>query len=53
VPIGFAVTVPAEALTSRLQWETLVFALFFGVAVFAFTRWFWHFGLRNYSGASA
>jgi len=53
VPIGFAVTVPAEALTSRLQWPTLVFALGFGVAVFAFTRWFWHWGLRHYSGASA
>ena len=24
VPIAFAVTVPAEALTSRLDWETLV-----------------------------
>lgn len=53
VPIGFAVTVPAEALTSRLQWPTLVFAFAFGVAVFAFTRWFWHWGLRHYSGASA
>jgi len=30
-----------------------VFALGFGCAVFAFTRWFWHFGLRHYSGASA
>jgi hypothetical protein len=27
--------------------------VFFGAAVFAFTRWFWHYGLRNYSGASA
>jgi len=53
VPIGFAVTVPAEALTSRLEWETLVLALVFGAALFAFTRWFWHFGLRHYSGASA
>ena len=53
IPIGFAVTVPAEALTSRLQWPTLVFAFAFGVAVFAFTRWFWHYGLRHYSGASA
>jgi viologen exporter family transport system permease protein len=53
VPIGFAVTVPAEALTSRLQWPTLVFAFAFGAAVFAFTRWFWHYGLRHYSGASA
>ena len=53
VPIGFAVTVPAEALTSRLHWPTLVLALGFGGAVFAFTRWFWGYGLRHYSGASA
>lgn len=53
VPIGFAVTVPAEAVTSRLQWTTLVGAAVFAVALFAFTRWFWRLGLRRYSGASA
>lgn len=53
VPIGFAVTVPAEALTSRLHWTTAVVALAFGAALSLFTRWFWRFGLRRYSGASA
>ncbi len=53
IPIGFAVTVPAQALTSRLHWPTLVLAVAFGCALFAFTRWFWRFGLRHYSGASA
>ena len=53
VPIAFAVTVPAEALTSRLDWETLVLSIVFAVVLFAFTRWFWSFGLRRYSGASA
>ncbi|MDQ3671929.1 MAG: ABC-2 family transporter protein [Actinomycetota bacterium] len=53
VPIAFAVTVPAEALTSRLDWPTLALAAGFAVALFAFTRWFWRFGLRNYTGASA
>jgi ABC-2 type transport system permease protein len=53
VPIGFAVTVPAEAVTSRLHWTTLAGAAAFAVALFAFTRWFWRFGLRRYSGASA
>ena len=53
VPIGFAITVPAEALTSRLTLETLALATGFAVAIFAFTRWFWRFGLRHYSGASA
>ena len=53
VPIAFAVTVPAEAVTSRLEWETLLLSLAFAVFLFAFTRWFWRFGLRHYSGASA
>jgi viologen exporter family transport system permease protein len=53
VPIAFAVTVPAEAVTSRLDWQTLLLAAVFAVVLFAFTRWFWRFGLRNYTGASA
>ena len=53
VPIAFAVTVPAEAVTSRLEWQTLALAGAFAVVLFAFTRWFWRFGLRNYTGASA
>ena len=53
VPIGFAVTVPAEALTSRLTVETLALAAGFALALFLVTRWFWRFGLRHYSGASA
>ena len=53
VPIAFAITVPAEALTSRLDWETIALALGFCAAIFAFTRWWWRFGLRHYTGASA
>ena len=53
VPIAFAITVPAQAVTSRLAWSTVALALVFGVVLFASTRWFWHFGLRRYSGASA
>jgi ABC-2 type transport system permease protein len=53
VPIGFAVTVPAQAMTDRLHWHTVVIALGFAVALAAFTRWFWRFGLKRYSGASA
>jgi ABC-2 type transport system permease protein len=53
VPIGFAVTVPAQALTNRLHWTTAVVALCFGAALTVFARWFWRFGLRRYSGASA
>lgn len=53
VPVGFAVTVPAQALTHRLHWTTAVLALGFAAAVVLFSRWFWRFGLRRYSGASA
>jgi ABC-2 type transport system permease protein len=53
VPVGLAVTVPAQALTSRLHWQTMLVAVGFAAALFAFTRWFWRFGLRRYSGASA
>ena len=53
VPIGFAITVPAEAVTSRLEWLTVVTAVGFAAVLFGFARWFWRFGLRRYSGASA
>jgi ABC-2 type transport system permease protein len=53
VPIAFAVTVPAEAMTRLLTGATLLIELVFAVVLFAFTRWFWMVGLRHYSGASA
>jgi ABC-2 type transport system permease protein len=53
VPIAFAITIPAEALTSRLHWGSIALALGFCAALFAFTRWWWRFGLRHYTGASA
>jgi ABC-2 type transport system permease protein len=53
VPIAFAVTVPAEAMTSRLTGTTFAVAAVFALFLLAFTRWFWKRGLRRYSGASA
>jgi len=53
VPIAFAVTVPAEALTGRLDWVTLVIAVSLAVVFFAVSRLFWQAGLRHYSGTSA
>jgi ABC-2 type transport system permease protein len=53
IPIAFAVTVPAQALTSRLNGATLAFALLLAIVFLLFTRWFWRRGLRRYSGASA
>ena len=53
VPVAFAVTIPAEALTSRLTplvlLGTIVLTVFFAVIA----RLVWRRGLKNYSGASA
>jgi len=53
VPLGFAVTVPASALTGRLSGWLMLGAVIFTAVLMTFTRWFWRRGLRNYSGASA
>lgn len=53
VPVAFAVTVPAEAVTGRLDASTLVFAVALAIASLALSRSFWRFGLRRYAGASA
>lgn len=53
VPIAFAVTVPAEALTARLTWQTLLGAAALATFLMVLSRWVWKTGLRHYSGASA
>lgn len=53
VPVAFAVTVPAEALTGRLTLQTWFGALALTIFLFIIARIAWLMGLRNYSGASA
>lgn len=53
VPVAFAVTVPAEALTQRLTPATLAGAALLAAALLALARLVWRRGLRAYSGASA
>lgn len=53
VPLGLAITVPAEALTGRLTVARLLVTLGFGIVVIGATRLVWRVGLRHYSGASA
>lgn len=53
VPVAFAVTVPAQALTNRLTWQTLLLAVVVAIGLFTLARWFWRFGIRFYAGASA
>lgn len=53
VPLAFAVTVPAEALTGRLTWGSLLAAAAFAAFLAVATRALFRFALRHYSGASA
>lgn len=53
VPLAFAITVPAQAVTDRLTLATLLGAAAFCVALVGATRALWRIGLRRYSGASA
>jgi ABC-2 type transport system permease protein len=53
IPVAFATTVPAEALTGRLNWQTLTLAVLIAVFLLIVSRIFWRIGLRHYSGASA
>lgn len=53
VPVAFAVTIPAEALTGRLTPLTLLGALGLTLLLMALARFIWRLGVRIYSGASA
>lgn len=53
VPVAFAVTVPAEALTGRLNLATLALAFAVAVALLGLARLAWRSGLRSYGGASS
>lgn len=53
VPIAFAVTIPAEVITNRLTTDTLLLTIVLTVILFLVSRWFFKYGLRNYSSASS
>lgn len=53
IPVAFAVTVPAEALTGRLTLATWLGALALTAVLLVLARLVWRRGLRNYGGASA
>ncbi|MEO8082958.1 MAG: ABC-2 family transporter protein [Ardenticatenales bacterium] len=53
VPVAFAVTVPAEAVTGRLTAGTMALAFAICVGLMAAARGIWRFGVRRYGGASA
>jgi ABC-2 type transport system permease protein len=53
VPIGIAVTVPAEAISGRMSLETFLGMLAGTAFSVGFASWFWRRGLKSYTGASA
>lgn len=53
IPIAFAVTVPAQSLTGRLTPVLALGAVTLAAAFAVGARWFWRFGLKHYTGASA
>jgi ABC-2 type transport system permease protein len=53
VPVAFATTVPASALTGRIDASLIIGSITLAVFMLLASRWFWRFGIRFYSGASA
>ncbi len=53
IPVAFAVTVPAEALTGRLNAWTLLGAFALAGVLCLAARAVWKRGVKNYAGASA
>ncbi|MCA9972578.1 MAG: ABC-2 family transporter protein [Anaerolineales bacterium] len=53
VPVAFAVTVPAETLTGRLNQNSLLLAAALALALLLIARLFWRYAIRYYAGASA
>src|SRR5690606_4206730 len=53
IPFLLIVNVPARALVGRLDWQLAVIFVAFACGLCLFSRWFWRFALRSYTGASA
>jgi ABC-2 type transport system permease protein len=53
VPVAFATTVPAEALSGRLGWDKILLSVGVAGGLLILSRMFWKIGSRHYSGASA
>ena len=53
VPIAFITTVPAQALTGRLNLSSVLVSLVLAAILLVGSRMFWSFALRNYTSASS
>lgn len=53
IPVVFIITVPAQALTGQLASNFVWIALGVAAASIVLSSFFWRFGLKSYTGASA
>lgn len=53
IPLAFAITVPSEAVTGKLAWESVAVMFGFTIVLMLVSRWCWKRGLRRYGGASS
>lgn len=53
LPVGFIVTVPAQALIGRLGWLELAGGGLLAVILFIGSSWFFRFSVRRYASASS
>jgi len=53
VPVVFMITVPAGALAGRVHGAQVITSVVVSLCAVILSSWFWRFGLKHYSGASA
>jgi ABC-2 type transport system permease protein len=53
IPLAFAITVPSEAVTGKLAWQSVTVMIGFTIVLLVVSRWCWKRGLRRYGGASS
>ncbi|MCO5218808.1 MAG: ABC-2 family transporter protein [Thermomicrobiales bacterium] len=53
IPIAFAVTIPAQALTGALTVGNVALTFALAAVFLTISRFFWRFAIRQYTGASA
>jgi len=53
VPLAFATTFPAQAITGGISWWLVAASIGFALAAVVLIRLFWLYAVRRYSSASS
>jgi ABC-2 type transport system permease protein len=53
LPIAFLATIPTKTLLGKLEPGFIIFATFWALGFFLFSRFFWRFALKSYASASS